>query len=848
MSIPHRIPFLRGAGPALAVCALTLVAPARAARPDATVHPRQWPSVRWPLPRDPAIQARVRALMTRMTVEDKVGQIIQADIGSVTPADVARYHLGSVLAGGDSGPGNGKAFGTPAQWLKLADAYYRASMHPSDGGVAIPVLFGIDAVHGHNDVLGATLFPQNVGLGATHDPALQRRIGAATAQEVRATGITWAFAPTLAVVRDNRWGRAYEGYSENPALVARYAPAVVEGLQGTPGTAGFLDGYHVMASAKHFLGDGFTKDGKDQGDAEVSETKLRTIANAGYPPAIAAGVQSVMTSFSSWNGVKMAGNKGLITDVLKQRMHFGGLVVDDWNAHGQIPGCSNVDCPKAINAGIDMIMAPDSWKGFYEHTLAEVKSGTIPMARLDDAVARILRVKLRMHLFSAGAPSRQPLGGRFDLIGSPAHRALARRAVRESLVLLKNRHHLLPIDPHERVLVAGQGADDIPQQCGGWTLTWQGTGTTNADFPGATSIWQGIREQVEAAGGRATLSVDGRYTRKPDVAIVVYGEEPYAEFRGDRSNLAYMPGNPRDLDLLRRLHAAGIPVVSVFLSGRPLWVNPEINASDAFVAAWLPGSEGEGVADVLLRRPDGRVHFDFHGKLAYSWPRSAVQTPINVAQPDYHPQFAYGYGLRYADDGDLPQLSEVSGLSGLEGPDGVYLERGHAVPGMTLQLRGADGRSTTPGVSGGRSADASLDMQAFDRNAQEDARRLRWNAGGAALVLDTGKARDLSRETNGDMLLTATIRVHAVSPGGSTLGLRCGAHCQARVDIGAGLRALPHDQWLRVGLPLKCLRDAGADMHRVRALEWSAGAGTDLDVTRIALGTNVTHVLPCPSR
>src|SRR5699024_7444015 len=271
----------------------------------------------------------------------------------------------------------------------------------------------------------------------------------------------------------------------------------------------FLDSSHVIASAKHYLGDGATKNGKDQGDAEVSEKQLRDIAGAGYPPAVDAGVQTVMVSFSSWNGEKMTGNKGLLTGVLKKRMDFQGFIVGDWNAQGQLPGCTTTDCPQAINAGLDMYMAPDSWKGLYKNTLAEVKSGRIPMARLDDAVARILRVKFRLGLFEQGAPSQQALGGKFKLVGSPQHRALARRAVRESLVLLKNRDHLLPLDPDQRILVAGDGADSITKQSGGWTLTWQGTGTTRADFPNATSIWEGIRKQVQAAGGKAELAVDG---------------------------------------------------------------------------------------------------------------------------------------------------------------------------------------------------------------------------------------------------------------------------------------------------------------------------------------------------
>jgi beta-glucosidase len=306
-----------------------------------------------------------------------------------------------------------------------------------------------------------------------------------------------------------------------------------------------------------------------------------------------------------------------------------------------------------------MAMEPNNWRAFYTNTLREVEKGSIPMRRLDHAVARILAVKLRMGLFAQGLPSQQPLGGKFDLIGSAAHRELARQAVRESLVLLKNEHHLLPLKPGQRVLVAGTGADSLPMQNGGWTLTWQGTGTRNADFPGATSIWAGIRQAVAAAGGTAELSVDGRYTRKPDVAIVVFGEKPYAEYLGDRPNLEFEPRDGATLRLLRRLREAGIPVVSVFLTGRPLWVNREINASDAFVVAWLPGSEGEGVADVLFRKPDGGIAFDFRGKLPAAWPINAVDQP-GLDGP--HALFPYGYGLNDADNGDLRTLPTASGI------------------------------------------------------------------------------------------------------------------------------------------------------------------------------------------
>ena len=344
------------------------------------MHPALWPKGHSPLPPDPALEARDQALLAKMSVEDKVGQMIQADIKYVTPGGRARS-TASARSWPAATPGRtATSTARPRNGRSCADAFYRASMDTSGGRPAIPVLFGIDAVHGHNNLVGSTLFPQNVGLGATRDPQLIREIGAVTAQELRASGISWTFAPTLTVPQDNRWGRSYEGYSENPKLVAEYAGAIVQGLEGKVGTPQFLDADHVIATAKHFLGDGGTRDGKDQGDAEVSEAVLRDVHAAGYPPAIKAGVQVVMVSFSSWNGVKMAGNKALITDVLKGRMDFGGIVLGDWNAHGQVPGCTNEDCAAAYNAGLDMLEAPDSWKGLYKNTLAEVKSGVIPMA------------------------------------------------------------------------------------------------------------------------------------------------------------------------------------------------------------------------------------------------------------------------------------------------------------------------------------------------------------------------------------------------------------------------------------------------------------------------------------
>jgi beta-glucosidase len=617
------------------------------------VHLETWPQVE-PLLLDNDLEVRVTDLLQRLSLEEKIGQIIQADIASITPEDLRRYPLGSILSGGTSGP-NGNDYSPPKDWLELADAFHDANR--ARGGTYVPLLWGTDAVHGHNNIIGATIFPHNIGLGASRSPDLMRQIGQVTAREVAVTGEDWTFAPAVSVARDDHWGRTYESFSEDPEIVALYARAIVEGLQGSPSGPEFLRNGHVLATAKHFVGDGGTHGGKDQGDAKVPEAELRDVHSPGYVAALEAGVQTVMASYSSWQGVKMHGNRDLLIGILKERMGFEGFVVGDWNGHAQLPGCSKTSCPQAVNAGVDMLMAPDGWKELYANTLAQVKAGEITMDRVDDAVRRILRVKLRAGLMELPRPSERPEAGEFAVLGSPDHRALARRAVRESLVLLKNERRLLPLSPKQRVLVAGSGADDIGRQSGGWTVTWQGTGTTNANFPNGQSIYAGIKETVEQHGGSADLAVDGSYASRPDVAIVVFGEEPYAETKGDRKTTAYHVLNGEDLELLRRLKSDGVKLVSVFLSGRPLGVNPEINASDAFVAAWLPGTEGGGVADVLFTTADGQVAHDFQGRLSFSWPKVPDQV-VNRRDPFYDPLFPYGYGLTYAEPKELGELAE----------------------------------------------------------------------------------------------------------------------------------------------------------------------------------------------
>ncbi len=799
--------------------------------PASEVHPRLWPELTPPIPPDPGLEARVDDLLERMTLREKAGQVIQAEIRSVTPRDVQRYDLGSVLNGGGSFPGNDK-YASPESWLALADAFHEASTDTSDGGVGIPVIWGVDAVHGHNNVIGATIFPHNIGLGAARNPDLVRRIGEITAREVRATGLDWNFGPTIAVARDDRWGRTYESYSEDPEIVTLYAHALVEGLQGAVGSPDFLGEERVVATAKHFLGDGGTFEGRDQGDTRASEEELRDIHGAPYVAALGAGAQAVMASFNSWRGQKLHGHAGMLTEVLKGRMAFDGLVVGDWNGHGQLPGCSNDNCVDTLRAGLDLFMVPEDWKALHRNTLRQVRSGAIPEARLDDAVRRVLRVKIRAGLLDRGRPSERALGGRFDLLGASEHRAAARQAVRESLVLLKNDNGLLPLSPTSLVLVAGPAADDIGRQSGGWTLTWQGTGNTNDDFPGATSIWTGIRRAVDAAGGQAVLCQGCNYSGElPDAAVYVTGETPYAEGQGDLGSLEYSPGDKSDVELMGRLRAAGIPVVTIFLSGRPLWANPEINASDAFVAAWLPGSEGAGVADVIFSTADGDVVHDFRGKLSFSWPRSLDQTVLNVGDPDYDPLFPYGYGLTYADEVNLPALDETrpeasppvrttaldtSDTSAGASPDRV-LFAGRTAPGWEFYLGNeADWRVPAPDGRGRTRSALGLTLTAVDRNVQEDARRAEWSGRGASQLYLQGPAPvDMSVDTENGMALEVDVFVERRPTTRVEMRMDCGYPCTGGLVVTRAIQELPRGEWGTLQVPLRCFERGGANMSRI---------------------------------
>jgi beta-glucosidase len=773
-----------------------------------TVHPEIWPEGRSGVERDPQIEAFIEDLLSRMTVEEKVGQILQADIGSITPELAAEYNIGSILNGGNSAPG-GDNYAPPQAWVDLADAYYEASTDTSDGGVGIPILWGTDAVHGHSNVVGATLFPHNIGLGAANNPDLMRQIGEATALEIRATGQDWTFAPTVAVVQNDTWGRTYESYSETPEIVARLSEQIVLGLQGDPNSPDFLGPDHTIATTKHFVGDGGTHRGIDQGDTRVTEEVMRDIHAPAYPPSIAAGVQTAMASFNSWNGIKMHGNRAMLHDVLVERMGLDGFVVGDWEGHGQIEGCTNENCPQALLAGLDMYMASGSWQGLYTNLLAQVEDGTIPMARLDEAVLRILRVKARAGLFNGVRPSERPHAGNFDLIGSEAHRAIARSAVRQSLVLLKNNGGLLPLDPGQTILIAGDGADNIAKQAGGWTINWQGDGHTNDDFPQGQSVYDGFVDAVAEAGGTVILSEDGNTEVRPDVAVVVFGEEPYAEFVGDRDNLVF--ADERGLDLLRQFKADGIPTVAVFITGRPMWMNRELNASDAFVAAWLPGSEGGGIADVLVADGDGEPRHDFSGRLTFSWPQLATQTVLNPHDENYDPLFAHGFGLTYQDDVELGELSEDSGVSMADAEMTFELmARGRSEAPFALTLVEAGQVQTVTGPDGS-SARGAVSATLDDRNVQDDSRRIVWSGQGdlqiAAASVDLGDAQS--------MAMSFVYQVTAAGDGATEFWVGCGDGCEGRLDMTQSIQIDAGKGWRTAEIPLSCFAEAGADLSDV---------------------------------
>jgi beta-glucosidase len=775
----------------------------------ANANPAIWPASKSPHAiSDTNTEAAINALLSRMTVEQKVGQLIQADISAIKPEDLLNYPLGSILAGGNSGPyGDERADAT--KWNKLVGEFRAASRK---SGAGIPILFGVDAVHGHSNLPGATIFPHNVGLGAANDPKLIERIGVATAEEIAGSGIEWTFAPTLAVPQDVRWGRAYEGYSSNPALVARYAKAMTLGLQGKLIAGKPIAAQHVAATAKHFLADGGTVDGRDQGDARVNEAELIAKHAQGYPAAINAGALAVMASFSSWNGVKNHGNRSLLTDVLKGHMGFNGLVVGDWNGHGQVPGCSATDCPAAVNAGIDLLMAPDSWRGLYDSTLIAARDGKISKSRIDDAVRRILRVKFKLGLMGGIEINR----GDGASVGAESHLALAREAVSKSLVLLKNNDGILPIRKGSNVLITGSGADNMAMQAGGWTITWQGTDTTSADFPNGQTIGRAIAETVRSNGGKAKISDEGGFDERPDVAFVVVGEKPYAEFEGDVPNLAFRQKS-EDEAVVAHLKSQGIRVVIVFLSGRPMFTGKLINQADAFVAAWLPGTQGQGVADVLVAGSNGKSLRDFSGRLSFSWPADAL-SPITK------PLFPTGYGLTYSKRvkvglvNEAPHVDESAAIHATS-----YMVRGKIWAPWHLNLDGA------------------VDTKNVDLTSQEDARQFLWKDVGQLSIEGAPVNLQSYLDVSADLLIDWRVD----NAGSGPLMLSFGG---AALNIRDTVQAMSVGAIAQTHIPLRCFIEAGANLKAVGApFRIHAAAGLVITIRNVridSVGSGATTACP----
>ncbi|MBZ0289579.1 MAG: glycoside hydrolase family 3 C-terminal domain-containing protein [Anaerolineae bacterium] len=580
--------------------------------------------------------AEIEGLVEQMTLAEKIGQMTQVEKNSITPNDVTRYFIGSVLSGGGGNPEKN----TPENWAKMVGTFQEAALKTRLG---IPLIYGSDAVHGHNNVQGAVIFPHNIGLGATRDADLIERIAHVTAKEILATNVHWDFAPAVSVPQDIRWGRTYEGYSQDTGIVTELGAAFVRGMQnGSP---------RALASVKHYAADGGTQWGTtqryewlhgnwqtpgstyniDQGDADIDEATLRAIHLAPYKAAIEAGAQNIMVSFSSWQGLKMHAHHYLLTDVLKGEFGFNGFLVSDWSAVSMIDRDYYLSVVTSINAGLDMVMVPVDYKLFINTLTKAVEAGEVSMERIDDAVRRILRVKAWLGMFEA------PFG-REDLlpeVGSEAHRAVAREAVRKSLVLLKNENNLLPLAKNELILVAGKGADDIGMQCGGWSISWQGD---HGSITTGTSILTGIRKTLK---DEAELAYDphGEFAgaERAPIGVVFIGESPYSEGMGDNAEVSV---SAEDLALIGRMRARCSKLVVVLLSGRPLILGDALTQADALVAAWLPGTEAQGIADVLFG------DYPFTGKLSFWWPRSIDQVPVTALQASSEPpQFPLGYGL-----------------------------------------------------------------------------------------------------------------------------------------------------------------------------------------------------------
>lgn len=822
-----------------------------------------WPTIQSTVPRDPVHEARIAEILGKMTLPEKVGQMIQPDLREITPQEAQEYKIGSVLNGGGAWP-EGNKYASATDWANESDKFYQALEQAyADRGFRVPFAWATDAVHGHNNVFKATLFPHNIGLGAANNPDLIEKIGEATAKEIAATGLDWTFAPTVAVPRDYRWGRVYEGYSEDPQITYVYASRMVKGLQGDLSKGLAAD--KVISTVKHWVGDGGTHKGVDRGENHYSEEHLINIHAPGYFSALEAGAQVVMTSFNSWHdeknydvigsggyNYKLHGSKYIITDVLKKKMGFDGLVVTDWNGISEISGCTSGNCPQAVLAGNDifMVTARKDWKQFHKNVITQVEAGLIPMSRIDDAVTRILRVKMRAGLWDKPQPSQRQYAGTESLIGNAEHRALARQAVRESLVLLKNKEAALPLSSARNYLVVGSGATDIQKQTGGWSLTWQGDeNTIDRDFPGAQTLLDAITEVVSTE----RVYTDIESAPADAIAIVVIGEDPYAEMMGDikgSRTLEYAKVKRTygaDLELLRQLHEQGRKIITVMYSGRPLYVSEEISLSDAFVAAWLPGTEASGITDVLFEQ----FGHDFQGRLSFSWPATKCGTTINVAAshiPNYQtpaqeqslegehaPLFPFGYGLAYnvnkanslGIDANQIELDPTEGACGVSAAqaatEALELFGATADDDFELLISGASNDWQPVKVSKG--SPTSVDgvrTTPIDYKHQQDAVKVEFDGNPSQIYIGMADYQPFDArgylQTGG--FLAFEIDLKSAKPADLRIAIHCGWPCAGEFSL---LEYLPEPNltdeanWSTVKIPLSRFEEAGADFLNLSA-------------------------------
>lgn len=822
----------------------------------------EWPEITSKRGYDATLEREIGAILEQMTLEEKIGQMIQAEVQQLEPDDVRIYKIGSALNGAGVWPRKNK-YSTALEWAQMIEPYWLASQEGFRGRpFNIPFAWATDAVHGHNNLFGATIFPHNIGLGATHDENLIRRIGRVTALEIAASGIDWTFAPTVTVPCDARWGRFYEGYSDDPELIMRFAAQMVFGLEGDEQDA--RDGNNVIATVKHWIGEGGTKWGIDRGVNVCPEERLRHVHAAGYLAALNAGAQVVMLSFSSWkseqnydfdphtrapyNG-KLHGSRYLITDVLKQQMQFDGIVITDWDGHSEVSKCTLQDARYCFNAGADVLMveARQDWLAVIQATLADVRADRISMSRIDDAVRRILRVKRRAHLSLRVQPTKRALvRNSRQIVGCEGHRSVAREAVRKSLVLLKNKKQILPLSPKARILLAGSGANDITKHTGGWSLSWQGHDVSLEDFPGAMTIGMAVRRAVgEERVTEWTEVESGTNMPHPDAAIVVIGEDSYAEMHGDIRpwrSLEYAslkPSYKEDLETIRVIKARGIPMVVIFLGGRPLYISEEIRLADAFVVAWLPGTEGEGITDVLFAKEDGSVRFDFQGRLPVSCP--ATRRSFSIAYPavydgltggevalarleKHQSLFPRGYGLNYASPARASEELDRIVL------DPQVAEQHPGPPSENFALLGPNvttrfdlrisGNGCWVGIDVSRTEPMEIllgRLEPVDYLGRGDAFSLDFNGRIACFYIQFPdlETRHLCNYVSAGGLLAFSVRMPAKPSGKVLLACHNCFPSQGALDVTHLFCGAELNQWVELRVPLASLAKAGSEFCRI---------------------------------